>query len=130
MRTLRTTAERWMVDEVEFWSPSTWSDTDDDLESEHQAGEQLWSGIGRIRPTTGPREQPVADTVLALRDADINVPLSAPEPFVDMEVRVAASGDPALTGRWFRVTDVRVFGQQASRKFSVVQFQRDRDWNP
>lgn len=119
-----------MVDTLEFWSPSTWDDADDDLESEHSPGVLLWEGKGRVRPTKGPREQAVGDSVLALRDADVNVPLDAPEPYVDMEVRVVTSDDPALVGRWLRVTDVRVFGQQATRKFSVIQFQRDKDWNP
>lgn len=131
MTTLRRNAEKWMVDEIELWTGSTWDDdANDDLEVEHLPGTMVWEGKARIRPTTGPREQAVGETVLALRDADINVPLDAPSPIVDMEVRVKTSEDSALQGRWFRVTDVRVFGQQASRKFSVVQFQRDKDWNP
>jgi hypothetical protein len=128
--TIRRSTEEWMVDEIELWSPSSWSYDETTLKDEHTPGTKEWEGKARISPTQGPREQAVGDDIIVMRDADVLVPIGAPEPYRDQEVLVKASEDPALVGRWFRITDVRVFSQQAARRFSIVQSQKSRDHDP
>lgn len=128
LSTIRRTSERWMTDEIELREPSVFAHDDDTLREEHTPGAVVWTGKARIRPTRGPSEAAVAEGVLALRDADINLPLDAPDPYRDQEVRVVTSQDASLQNRWFRITDVRVFSQQATRQISVVQHQRSRLW--
>lgn len=130
-KTIQRSTSMWMIDRVELWNPSSSTHDDETLIEEHEAGEKIWGpGPARIRPTSGPREQAVGDTVLALRDADILLPLTVPLPWVEQEIKVVKSRDTALVGRWFRITDVRVFSQQPARLVSVVQHQRSPDWNP
>lgn len=128
MSAIRGMVEEWMVDEIEIWSESSSQYDEATLRDEHMPGTLYWSGKARISPTTGPREQALAEGVLQMRDADILAPIDA-NPAVDDEVRVVSSADPALQGRWFRITDVRAFSQQASRRFSVVQAQKSRQWD-
>jgi hypothetical protein len=128
LATIRRTTELWMVDVVELWRGTT-SDYDDaTLIESPVAGTKLYDGKARIRPTSGPREQAVAEGVIVMRDAEILFPIDAPLPRIDDELRVQSSPDDALVGTWFRITDVTVFSQQASRRCSAIQAQPSRDW--
>lgn len=124
--TLRRNALLWMRDEIELWSPSTSSHDDLTLLEEHTDGTKEWEGVARISPTRGPREMSIGDAVIALRDADVLIPHSAPSPYKDQEIYIKASLDPELVGRWGKVTDARVFSQQAARKFSITMTQKSR----
>lgn len=128
---LRRMAQKWMVDEIEIWRPPT-AQLEADLTASTVADPAgpLIQTICRISPTRGPRQLPVGEGVMALRDADFLTPHDGPLPWVDDEVRVVTSADPMLQGRWFRITDVRVFSQQATRRFSAVQAQPSRQWRP
>lgn len=117
-----------MTDEIELREASTFSHDDETLRESHTPGALVWTGKARIRPTRGPREQAVAEGVLAMRDADVLIPLEAPDPYRDQEVRVLSSQDPSLVDRWFIISDVRAFSQQSARSFSVLQHQRSRLW--
>jgi hypothetical protein len=130
LHTIRRSTERWMVDQIELWSSSKSEFDDETMRETHIPGVKKGESKARISPTTGPREQPIGDSVIALRDADILLPIDFVEPSRDDEVLVVSSADPALVGRWFMVTDVRVFSQQAARRISVVQAQRSRNWDP
>jgi hypothetical protein len=130
MRTLRPSAHKWMTDEIEIWRPSSSIHDDETLLETHVPGVKVWEGPARIRPSSGPNEQPISEGVAVMRDADVLIPISAFLPWTDDEVLAKVSEDPALEGRWFRITDVRVFSQQAARKFSVLQQQPSRDWKP
>lgn len=129
VNSLRRMAEEHMVDTVRVYRPST-SVLSDDLTETNVPGALVWEGKARISPTQGPREQGVGEGVISMRDADFLIPHDAPLPWMDDEVEVVASADAALVGRWFRITDVRVFSQQAARRFSAIQAQPSRQWGP
>jgi len=117
-----------MVDTVRTWRGTT-SDFNESTRVESPiSGTQLYLGKARIRPTRGPREQPIADGVLTMRDADILLPIDAPQHQVDDEIYVESSQDQTLQGTWFRVTDARSFSQQGAMKLSAIQSQPSRLW--
>lgn len=118
----------WMTDEIEIWSPSSSEHDEDTLIESHIEGEKLYEGQARVRPTRGPREHAIEEGVLTLRDADIMIPISEFVPEKDQDVLVTSSEDAGLEGRWFKVTDVRVFSQQGARSFSAIQTQPSRLW--
>jgi hypothetical protein len=126
---LRRNTERWLVDTIEIWRPSTFEDTDDSLVGRRSAGEQVYTGAARLTPSRGPRELAVPEGVIKLRDTDVLIPFASPVPWIDDEVYVATSEDPEMEGRWLRITDVRVASQQAARRFSAIQAQPSRDWH-
>ena len=117
-----------MVDELIIRRGSSSEHNDDTLRETYQEGDVVYQGKGRVRPTRGPREQAVSEGVIVMRDADFDIPIDAPLPRRDDEVYVSSSADSALEGMWFRITDVRVFSQQATRRFSGVQAQPSRLW--
>lgn len=116
-----------MVDELAFWRPSS-SELQEDLTETHVPGAKVWEGKCLLTPTEGPREQPVGEGIISMRDADAIIPIDAPTPRIDDEVEITASRDPELVGRWFRVTDVRVYSNQPARRLSMVQAQPSRNW--
>lgn len=128
VKTIRKTSESAMVDTLLIRRGSSSTHDDTTLRDEYQPGDTIYQGKGRVRPTRGPREMGVAEGVITMRDADFDIPVDAPLPRRDDEVNVVASSDSALQGTWFRITDVRVFSQQAARKFSGVQAQPSRLW--
>jgi len=128
IKTIRRTTERWMVDAIELWRGTSSEYDPSTLVESPIAGSRIYSGKARIRPTSGPREQSVAEGVIAMRDAEVLLPVNAPLPRIDDEIYVKRSYDEALTGTWFRVTDVTVFSQQASRRCSAIQAQPSREW--
>jgi hypothetical protein len=130
MATLRRSLNNSMVDTAEVWSSPTSAHDDSTLIESPVPGTLLWTSPVRVTPTRGPREQPVGEGVMAMRDADLLFPWDSPEPIRDQEVKIVTSEDPNLAGRWFRITDVRAHSQQASRRVSAVQFQRSEQWNP
>jgi len=117
-----------MTDTIEVWRDTDSSLDDGTLVESTVAGTRIYNGKARVRPTRGPREQPVSEGVMSMRDADFLVPIDATIPMINDEVYVALSTDPGLQGTWFRVTDVRVFSQQAARGFSGVQAQPSKRW--
>jgi hypothetical protein len=130
LKTIRARTERWLVDDVEFWRPSSTEFDDDTLREELVEGQQVWEGKGRVRPTSGPREAAIAEGVIALRDADILIPVGAFIPRRDDEVYVSSSQNPKVAGRWFRVTDVRAASQEAATRCSAIQAQPSERWHP
>lgn len=128
LKTIRSTAELAMVDKLLIRRGSSSEHDDDTLKETYQPGETVYEGKGRIRPTRGPREMGVGEGVIVMRDADFDIPIDAPLPRRDDEVKVVSSSDDGLKGTWFRITDVRVFSQQAARRFSGVQAQPSRLW--
>lgn len=129
MKMLRRNAERTMDDTIRVMRPSD-STLESDLTETNVPGVQVYEGKARITPTRGPREASVGEGVMALRDADIIIPHDSPLVWRDDNVEVVTSADPALEGRSFRVTDVRVHSEQAARRFSCVQVQPSRQWQP
>lgn len=125
---IRTMTAQWLVDTLQVWRGDDSELNETTLSDEHVEGTKIWEGKGRIRPTRGPREVGVAEGVAAMRDADINFELDVPELRRDDEVLVVSSEDPSLQGTWFRLTDVRVFSQQPTRKASAIQIQASRLW--
>jgi hypothetical protein len=128
--TIRRSTNQWMIDEIEVWDKPSSEHDDNTLVESHTSSQLLWESKARITPTRGPREQPVGEGVMVMREADILIPHDSPAPIRDQQVRVKSSADPSLVGRWFSITDVRASSQQAARRFSVVQHQRSEDWNP
>jgi len=128
LKTMERMAERSFVDTLELHrGSSTERDPSTGVES-YVPGDTLWSGLARVRPTRGPREQGVGEGVVSMRDADFLFPLSAPLPWRDDAIKVVGSRDAKLVGLWFRITDVRMFSQQSARSCSGIQIQPSRLW--
>lgn len=128
VKTIRKTSESAMVDTLLIRRGSSSEHDDTTLREEYLPGDTVYQGKGRVRPTSGPREMAISEGVISMRDADFDIPVDAPLPRRDDEVNVVASADSALEGTWFRITDVRVFSQQAAQRFSGVQAQPSRLW--
>lgn len=128
LSTIRRSTERWMVDTLEIWRAPDDDYNDGTLVSSRSGGTKVYDGKGRVRPTTGPRELAVSEGVIVLRDAEFLIPITAALPWRDDEVFVRDSEDSALVGTWFRITNVRVFSQQAARGFSGLAGQPSRLW--
>jgi hypothetical protein len=123
--------DRFMVDVIEVYDISDSEESVFDpvtLTSSPKQGDLVYDGPARVRPTRGPKEMAVGESVIVMRDADFSLPWNAPAVQRDQMIRVKSTEDPELQGRWFRITDATLAGQSATRKCSGVQVQPSRLW--
>lgn len=131
LRTIRKTMDRFMVDTIEVYDIGDSEESLFDpatLTSSPKQGVLVYSGPARVRPTRGPKEMAVGESVIVMRDADFSLPWNAPAVERDQLILVVATEDPELAGRWFRITDATLAGQSATRKCSGAQVQSSRLW--
>lgn len=80
----------------------------------------IYTGIARIYDVTGGTMMLLGEDPQYVRSSFVSIPMSAPVPQVDDVVEVTAHPDPALIGKFFKITDVSAGGQlPAARRLSV-----------
>ena len=130
MAYLQRQSERFMLDRIKIERPTDGSlDPDTNI---HSTGtlSVIYTGKARLSPTRGPREMPVGEEVLAMRDTDCYIPKFAASPRRDDLITVLDTTDGQNIGRVFRVTDVRVGTVTASKQMSCVQVEESDTWTP
>lgn len=143
LKTMRRTMNKFMIDEVEVYRIGDQSESifdPDTITSTPKDGTMIYDGVARLRPTSGPREIAVGESVMVLRDADFSFPWDAPEfqrdDMIFHKGYITGLFDENFTepfavnatARWFRVTDVTLAGQQATKRCSALQIQPSRVW--
>lgn len=122
---IRSQLELWMLDEVAITRPSTEQTWDPETGiTNPPTSTGVYTGKARIAPTRGPSDVAVGEEVFTWRDTDIYIPWDAPLPRSDDLIEITdAHDDPALVGRVFRVTTVRVGTLNVERKMSCTSLE-------
>lgn len=91
-------------------------------------------GPARLSNGTGPVTYTIGEQVDFFTSAGASIPIEVngvpTDPQVNDLMKVVASNDPRMAGRWFRIVDVEVTGTLAAvRRMQLVGIQRSPTWD-
>lgn len=116
---LRTMTDRWLNDTCTIRRPGR-PEYDADLGYDViTAGETVYTGPCRLRPTGGDRVVIAGDAPITLRTYDLTLPWDTEGIKVDQVVTIDDSNDPHTESRTFTVTDVQGGTDGAYRRLIV-----------
>lgn len=117
---LRTVVERWLTDTCVIRSPGLPVYDPDEGVDTITAGDIVYEGACRLRPTGGDRIVMAGDAPISLRLFDLTLPWDTTGIMVNQQVTVTVSNDPHIVDRAYRVTDV-VSGTDSAYRRVIVE---------
>ena len=121
MKKIEKTVESFMADSCTITRREK-GDVDSENVYEPGMATTIYTGKCRVTPSR-PKEEVVGEELVTWRDTEIYIPSDASKVIRDDLVTITQANDSTITGRVFRVTDVRAATWQGSRQLSAVSEQ-------
>lgn len=116
---LRTMVDRFLVDTCTIREPGAVTFDPELGYDTTTAGDEVYAGVGRLRPTGGERVVIAGDAPITLHLYDLTVPYDTVGLKVNQLATIDTSDDPMLEGRIYRIVDVQGGSDGAYRRLIV-----------